>query len=170
MFCNKCGSALQPDDKICAKCGTPVAGGVITPAPTPIPSIVPAQSRLARHLRTLGVLWIVVGALWLVPSMALFILGRNPHFMMPSGTFWGPVFGPSFMFGLGLIFLIVAAAGICVGWGLIEYQPWARMVAIVLGVLALVRPPFGTVLGIYTLWVLLARGADVEFERMARRG
>jgi hypothetical protein len=111
----------------------------------------------------------VLGAVWLIPSIALLILGRDPHFMMRSGLFWGPFFGPSFMFGMGLIFLLVAAGGICVGWGLIQYQPWARVVAIVLGVVALVRPPFGTVLGIYTLWVLLARGADVEFERMARR-
>jgi hypothetical protein len=169
MFCNKCGSTLQPDDKMCAKCGTPVAGGVITPATAPIPAMVPAQSRLARHLRTLGVLWIVMGALWLVPSIALLILGRNPHFMGHSSLFWGSFSGPSFMYGLGLIFLIVAAGGICVGWGLMQYQPWARKVAIVFGVLALIRPPLGTLLGIYTLWVLLARGADVEFERMARR-
>jgi hypothetical protein len=138
-------------------------------ASTPTPPMLPAQSRLARHLRTLGVLWIVVGALWLVPSAALMILGRNARFMMYSGPFWGPLFGGSFMFGLGSIFLIVAAAGICVGWGLMQYQPWARMVAIVLGVFALVRPPLGTLLGLYTLWVLLARGADIEFERMARR-
>jgi len=169
MFCNNCGSTLQPDSKVCPQCGSPVVGGSSMQATTPRAPMLPAQSRLARHLRTLGVLWIVVGALWLIPSAALMILGRNSRFMMHSGPFWGPFFGGSFMFGLGSIFLIVAAAGICVGWGLIEYQPWARIVAIVLGICALARPPLGTLLGIYTLWVLLARGADSEFERMARR-
>jgi zinc-ribbon domain len=169
MFCNHCGSRLQPEYKVCPNCGTAVVGGAGTNVVVPAPPLSPAQSRLSRHLRTLGVLWIVAGALWLIPSTALMILGRNSHFMMHSGPFWGPLFGGSFMFGLGSIFLIVAAAGICVGWGLLQYQAWARMVAIVLGIFALVRPPLGTLLGIYTLWVLLARGADVEFERMARR-
>jgi zinc-ribbon domain len=170
MFCNNCGSPLQPDYQVCPNCGTPVVGGSIPQNISPTAVAPPAQSRLARHLRTLGVLWIVVGALWLIPSTTLMILGRNPRFMMHSGAFWGPFFGGSFMLGLGSMFLIVAAAAICVGWGLMQYQPWARIAAIVLGILALIRPPFGTLLGIYTLWVLLAKGADVEFERMAGRG
>jgi len=51
---------------------------------------------------------------------------------------------------------ILAAGGVCVGLGLIQRRAWARITAIILGGLALFHPPFGTALGTYTLWVLLA--------------
>src|SRR5437870_5143834 len=76
--------------------------------------------------------------------------------------------GPLVMFVLGATFLVVGAGGICVGWGLLQRQPWARTVAIVLGILALFHPPFGTALGIYTLWVLLAAESRGEYDHLAR--
>ena len=63
---------------------------------------------------------------------------------------------------------MVGAGGICVGWGLMQRQPWARIAALILGILALFHPPFGTALGIYTLWVLLSNDAGTEYEHMAR--
>jgi hypothetical protein len=57
---------------------------------------------------------------------------------------------------------------VCVGWGLMQHQPWARIAAIVLGVLAIFHPPLGTALGIYTLWVLLADEGGLEYQRMTR--
>src|SRR6266852_3303715 len=113
MFCDRCGTQLQPGYNLCPKCGKVIALSF------------PAQSRLGRHLHTLGILWIVVGAFWLIPSIVLMTLA-------------------------------------CVGWGLLQRQPWARTIAIVLGILALFHPPFGTALGIYTLWVLLAAESRVE--------
>jgi hypothetical protein len=61
----------------------------------------------------------------------------------------------------------VGAGGILVGWGLMRRQPWARIVAIVLGVISLFHPPIGTALGIYTLWVLLADEGGLEYRRIA---
>jgi hypothetical protein len=69
---------------------------------------------------------------------------------------------------VGSTFLILAAGGICVGWGLMQHQSWARIAAIILGILALFHPPLGTALGIYTLWVLLAQESGSEYERLAR--
>ena len=41
-------------------------------------------------------------------------------------------------------------------WGLFQREPWARVLGLVFGFLALLRPPFGTALGIYiAMWVLL---------------
>jgi hypothetical protein len=42
------------------------------------------------------------------------------------------------------------------------------MTAIVLGILALFHPPFGTALGIYTLWVLLPTESAAEYDRMSQ--
>jgi hypothetical protein len=41
-------------------------------------------------------------------------------------------------------------------------------VAIIAGILALWHIPFGTALGIYTLWVLLPATSEAEYRNLAR--
>ena len=67
---------------------------------------------------------------------------------------------------VALLAAVMAALDVVVGYGLVTRRAWARIPAIVLGVLALVRVPFGTALGIYTLWVLAPRAAGEEFEQI----
>ncbi|HVI78039.1 MAG TPA: zinc ribbon domain-containing protein, partial [Candidatus Acidoferrum sp.] len=67
MFCNRCGTQLQPSFNLCPKCGAPIGA----PAAISTPS-----GRLERHLRTLGILWIVIGVLWIIPSLVL--MGFSP--------------------------------------------------------------------------------------------
>ena len=47
-------------------------------------------------------------------------------------------------------------------------ERWARIPAIVVGILAIFHPPFGTALGIYTLWVLMPADAAAEYERLSK--
>jgi hypothetical protein len=158
MFCNRCGMQLQPDFNICPKCGAPVGTGTAPSVPT---------GRLQRHLRTLGILWIAVGVLWIIPSLVLMGLSHAPHIMMGDEMFTH-AFMPPMLLSLGIVFLAIAAGGILVGWGLMNHESWARMTAIVLGILAIFHPPFGTALGIYTLWVLLPADAAAEYDRMSQ--
>jgi hypothetical protein len=164
MFCNRCGAQLQPDFNLCPKCGNPAANKA--PVTVNAPVLV-SRTRLERHLRPVGILWIVVGALWLIPSGALMIFSRVPRLMMHDEMFTH-AFMPPLLFSLGSVFLLVAAGGILVGWGLMNRERWARTTAIVLAVLALLHPPFFTALGIYTLWVLLPADSAAEFERLSR--
>ena len=60
--------------------------------------------------------------------------------------------------------ILVSLPGMIAGLGLLKMRPWARIVAIVVGVLHILSFPFGTALGVYTLWVLL----NVETEAMFR--
>jgi len=159
MFCNQCGTQLQRDFILCPKCGTPVAAssGSI-PAAT--------RGRLERHLRILGILWIIIGVLWIIPSFVLMGLSHSPHIFIGDELFTR-AFVPPVLFSLGSIFLVVAAGGILVGWGLMNHERWARITAIVVGILAIFHPPLGTALGIYTLWVLLPANAAAEYERLS---
>ena len=52
------------------------------------------------------------------------------------------------------------------GLGLLERQSWARTLALVMALLALLNLPFGTALGVYTLWVLMSPHADIEYNRL----
>jgi hypothetical protein len=167
MFCNRCGTPLQPDFNLCPKCGapvasgTPTAGGAVVVAPT-----AGTRSKLQRHLRILGILWIVVGILWIIPSLVLMGMSHAPHIVIGDEMFSRP-FMPPVLFSLGSLFLLVAAGGILVGWGLMNHERWARITAIIIGILAIFHPPFGTALGIYTLWVLLPSSSAAEYERMS---
>jgi len=57
---------------------------------------------------------------------------------------------------------LLSLPGILAGWGLLNYKPWARILAIVLSALNLLSVPIGTVIGAYGLWVLL----NTETERL----
>ncbi len=164
MFCNKCGAPLQADYRVCPKCGNPIQGSVSS-----LPVYVPQQrSRVARHLQVLAVLWMIVAAFWLIPAIAMLVLGSVAHAFIPFGNAVGRFLGPPLLHLLGFGFLFVAAAAFMAGWGLTQRRPWARTLTIVLGVFALFHPPFATALGIYTLWVLLPAEAAQEYTQLAR--
>ena len=64
--------------------------------------------------------------------------------------------------------LIRCGLALAAGLGLMQKAPWGRWVAIVAGCLALIHLPFGTVLGIWTLVVLLNAPNALGYDVMAR--
>ncbi len=43
MFCKNCGAKLNPTDKFCQNCGTPVPAGPAMPPPPPVYAVPPTQ-------------------------------------------------------------------------------------------------------------------------------
>ena len=68
---------------------------------------------------------------------------------------------------IGIFILAKAACGFIAGWGLMQREPWARIIALVLGFISLFNIPFGTAVGVYTLWVLLPAQSQEEYDAMA---
>jgi hypothetical protein len=68
----------------------------------------------------------------------------------------------------GVLFLASAAIGVAAGWGLLERQPWARTLAIVVAFVNLLDMPLGTALGVYTLWVLMPASSEKEYLEASR--
>ena len=157
MFCNKCGTEIAPGSNLCSNCAramnlsSPMIGG---------------PSRLERHLRTLGILWMVGSGILLFPAFVLMLLGSVVHFSIPGTENVARIIGPFVLFLIGSIFLLVSACGIFVGWGLMKHQSWARIAGIILGVIVLFHFPLGTALGVYTLWVLLSDDGT-QYQRLA---
>ncbi len=177
MFCNNCGASLTPGQNFCSKCGQQL----VTAAPPPVheppvetrPAPVSyAQSRVEKHIRILAILWLVVSIFGLIPGLWIFLGSRMAmhfmpffHFGFPFRAFIWPLAGV-----IGSLFLVSAVLGLLAGWGLLNYRPWARMLTMFLGAIGLIRFPFGTALGIYTLWVLLPADSEREYDRLARTG
>jgi hypothetical protein len=118
------------------------------------------DSKVQKHVNILGLLFIVWGGLFLLAGAIVLalMLGAVALFQYADG---GEVSGlaaglTAAMFGTFAI-IAVAWGGIhaSAGTALRRQQPWGRTVALVFGVLDLALLPFGTALGIYTLWVLL---------------
>ena len=62
--------------------------------------------------------------------------------------------------------IITAIAGLAAGFGLLGRRPWARLLAVIMAFLFMLEIPYGTLLGIYTLWVLLSAEREEEYKRM----
>ncbi|MHB1023391.1 MAG: zinc ribbon domain-containing protein [Acidobacteriaceae bacterium] len=170
MVCSACGAPINPGARFCANCGAQLqqaAPAAYAAAP------LPAQPRVGRHLQTLGILWLVFGGyslvLWLValPFLAG-IFGGMGH--MHYGMHGFPFNHPWFMGWIPFITAIIivrSALSLLVGFALLTRQPWGRVLAIVVGILSLLKLPFGTALGIYTLWVLAPAQSGVEYGQIA---
>lgn len=157
MFCTACGAPIQPGPA-CPHCGRY----------TPAVRYSSCAGRVQRHLRTLGALWIIAGGIFLIPTVVLFVLSSVVHISIPPQEHLGRILGPIALAAIGGLLALLAAVGICVGWGLLRHESWARIAAIVMGVLALFHPILGTLLGIYTLWVLLPAECCQEYDVMQR--
>lgn len=55
---------------------------------------------------------------------------------------------------VGVFLLLVSVPGLIGGIGLLKQQNWARILVLILSVLQLFNVPFGTAVGIYSLWAL----------------
>ena len=179
MYCMHCGASLHAGQVFCSACGKPVESTAQqAPLPTTYQAGQPAyqpppqayaapraQGRIARHLRTLAILWLVVSGLHLVSGLRLFTFGHFglSFFHVPFSPFLTPLLS-----GLGILAMVSAVVGLVVGWALLQREPWGRMFAIILGIIILPRIPFGTALGIYTLWVLVPGNSEAEYRQLAR--
>ncbi len=164
MFCDRCGAALQQDQRFCGRCGKEFSGTIAISHPRP--------SRVQEHIRLLGILWMALSAVDTVAGVVLFIIANTlfAHLHEIAGT---PPDIPagflrSFLCAISVVILAKAAAGFFAGWGLLRRAPWGRMLTIVLSFLALFHVPLGTALGIYSLWVLLPAQSEREYELAIR--
>jgi hypothetical protein len=156
MFCDACGNPMAPDQPFCGRCGKQASAAAVTP---------PVRSRIAGHIRVLGILWLAISAFRILPGLLMWMLGPFWLGHVPF-EFRGMVMAMAGSIAATL--LIGGVLGFLLGWGLLERKPWSRMLAIVLGVISLFDLPFGTALGIYTLWVLLPARNEEEFRRLQR--
>jgi len=112
----------------------------------------------------LALLWLAISALHLIGGIVLLVL-VNTLFRDMAQL---PVFVQAILSTAGGWLLLKALVGFAAGWGLLQRERWARPLTLVLGFIELLHIPFGTALGIYTLWVLLAPNAEREYQELAR--
>ena len=64
---------------------------------------------------------------------------------------------------LAIVFIVISLPGIFAGMGLYKRKEWARVLTIILSVIELFSFPFGTAIGIFSIWALIQPEAIAEF-------
>lgn len=120
------------------------------------------------HVKLLAILHILFAGCSLLIGLAILVVfggvaGLVGMVSPPEGARIAvPILGVVGIF----IFAIMAALsipGLVCGFGLLGHRRWARTLTIVLSAFEILNVPFGTLLGIYGLWVLTSAGADTLF-------
>jgi len=126
---------------------------------------------METHVKVLGALQIAMGAFGLVGALALVLIFGVASRAVglsgdPDAAFALPIIGIT---GVALVSFLVALSlpNVVVGIGLIQRRPWARIGGIVLSILGMMMIPFGTILGVYGVWVLFSKETERLFSPVA---
>ena len=97
----------------------------------------------------------------------------RPGFFDGIGVHGFPFTNHVFFGSLGIFVAVIsfisAALAFTVGYSLLERKSWGRTLAMILAILQLIKIPFGTAIGIYTLWVLGPAASAAEYAAIADR-
>ena len=122
---------------------------------------------METHVKVLGALQIAMGTLGLFAAVVLVLVFGVASSAVgmsgdPEATFALPIIGIT---GVALVAFLVLLSlpGVIIGIGLVQRRPWARIAGIVLSILGLTMVPFGTIVGVYGLWVLFSKETEQLF-------
>ena len=116
-----------------------------------------------QHLTVVAALNIGLGVLGVVLAMIAFVVLAGIGLLsgdadaLPILTFIAVIAG-------GFL-LITSVPDIIGGIGLVKRQSWARILVLILSDLKLINFPLGTIVGIYSIWVLMQDEAVQMLDR-----
>jgi phage shock protein PspC (stress-responsive transcriptional regulator) len=66
---------------------------------------------------------------------------------------------------IAIVFIIISFPGIMAGLGLYKRKEWARILTLILSVISVFSFPFGTAIGVYSIWALIQPEVVQEFNK-----
>jgi hypothetical protein len=141
----------------------------------PVPGLAFQLESYAGKVKALGVVWLIYAAVALVTGIAALAFA-NAFFSGHLGPWmngpWanGPMppmwFGPALLRFAWVFLVLRVGLAVAAGIGLLERTQWGRIVAIVAAILCMLKFPFGTAMGIWTLIVLLGYRNSTLYEQL----
>ena len=165
MTCPACKAANANDARFCAVCGA----ALLVPAAAPLYQP-PYVGKVQRNLQALGILWCIYAVYHAMAGiLGLFFVnsffGRHSFFNINGNSFYFPEFHGLVVLAMPMLILMLVLNLLC-GYALLTRQPWGRVFAIVLGIIAM-HTLFGIALGIYTLVVLVSSASAAEYDALS---
>lgn len=120
---------------------------------------------MEKHINILGILYIIYGLIGLLPAGVVLLFVAVPG--IASGDPTAMLVTSAVASFICFILFVTSVPHVIAGIWLMKYKQWARYLTIILGILNLIAIPFGTALGIYTLWALTNKDMSDIFEGTA---
>jgi len=112
------------------------------------------ESMMKKHVTLVAALQIGFSTIGLIGAIAIVIVFNfagsfveNDEVVTSILNFLGTA--------LPLAIGCVSIAGLVGGIGLLSYQEWARILVLVIAAIGCLNVPFGTLKGVYSIWVLM---------------
>jgi len=108
---------------------------------------------MKKHVTILGALYIACGCMQVLIALIFFLLlvGGGILSCDEEAIAITSAIGSA----IASFLILLAAPDIIGGIGLLKERRWSRILVLILGCLNLFSIPFGTALGVYTIWVLM---------------
>ncbi|RPI04145.1 MAG: hypothetical protein EHM64_10870 [Ignavibacteriae bacterium] len=121
---------------------------------------------MEKHISLVGILNIVYDSFALIGSFVLFaiaigfryffeIISRYSHHGMDEVPLEIIDIVPFILTVIGILILIFSLTGIIGAIGVLKRKEWGRITLLVISFFNLIHIPLGTILGVYSIWVLL---------------
>jgi len=122
---------------------------------------------MEKHVTIVGVLHIAFGALGVIIAAIVFVAVVGGGILSgDEDAIWiTSIVGTV----VGAFFLIISIPGIIAGIGVLKYKNWARILMLIIAFLDLLNIPLGTVLGAYSIWVLVDERTVKLFEEKNKK-
>jgi len=108
---------------------------------------------MKQHVTVVAALNIGLGALGVVLGMIAFVVLAGIGLLSGDADAL-PILTFIAVIAAGFL-LIISVPDIIGGIGLVKRQSWARILVLILSVLKLINFPLGTIVGVYSIWVLM---------------
>ena len=119
------------------------------------------------HVKVVGALNVVLGAFGLLIAAATMLIFGGATWLVgaaggPDAATAIPILGLTGA-ALSTFLLALSLPALVIGVGLLQRRAWARVAGIVISLFNLFNFPFGTLIGVYGLWVLFAKDTERVF-------
>jgi hypothetical protein len=112
------------------------------------------ELKMKKHVTVVGAIQIGFSVLGLIGALTVFFALSFAKGQVEGDETGRMVLG-YLSVSLPLLIGFISTLGLVGGIGLLTYKPWARYLVIVVSALGCIIIPFGTIKGVYALWVLL---------------
>lgn len=111
-------------------------------------------SKMKKHVTVVGAIHIGFGIIGLIGALAVFFALHFAKGFVAGEEIPNMVLG-FLSVSLPLLIGFMSTLGLVGGIGLLSFQPWARILIIVVAAIGCLNIPIGTLKGVYSIWVLL---------------
>ena len=120
-----------------------------------------------QHNKYLGWAHIAHGGLLLLMVIAMMIFMTAMILLDPPSRNQGPPVGLLAVLWavVGVIYGVILAPSFIAGYALLKRKPWAKIAAIIAGVMSSMSAPIGVAVSVYTFWFLFSEPGKSLYDR-----